>query len=121
VEQLAVAVVLSATTMKHATVIALAGAVLTCPQCHARIGVLRLPLYQEHTFGLDAIRFETGQEPANNQAACRKCGATYAEKDELLSSGGEITMLIHTDQGWLPRLPPTAGPRTVIIDQRSKK
>ena len=29
-----------------ANLIALSGAVITCPQCDSRIGVLRLPLYQ---------------------------------------------------------------------------
>ncbi|MGH6738125.1 MAG: hypothetical protein ACREDY_03655 [Bradyrhizobium sp.] len=89
--------------------IAMEGAVVTCPHCHARIGVLRKTLYQGLTFGLDAIRFERGQEPLNDQAACRVCRASYAEIDTHVVDGrSKQTMLVHTDHGWLPRAPPNA-------------
>lgn len=95
--------------MKHATAIAIEGAVLICPECKARIGVLRNSLYQGWTFGLDAISFVEGQQPANNQAQCRCCGASYAEWDRRFKNGKEVrTMLVHTDRGWLPKPPPNA-------------
>ena len=94
--------------MRHASLIALPGTIITCPGCQARIGTLRKALYQQWTFGLDAIRFERGQE-RTDCAQCRVCGASYAEVDVQRNvQSGKVTrtMLIHTDYGWLPRPPP---------------
>lgn len=97
------------------------GAHITCPQCHKRIGTLTRTLYQGHTFGLDAIRFVAGQYPAGGAAACRKCGASYAEQDVTVSpkGGRSSKMLVHTEYGWLPHPPPNVPPppRKPIVDE----
>lgn len=101
----------------RADTIAMEGAVITCPECNARIGTLIRTLYQGFTFGLDAIRFERGQEPLNGAATCRVCWASYAEQDVLIRDGKQrATMLVHTDHGWLPKPPPNipAPPRPPI-------
>lgn len=101
----------------RADTLAIEGTQILCPECKARIGVLRKTLYQGWTFGLDAIRFEHGQEPKNGQAQCRQCRASYAEWDLHLKDGKRTrTMLVHTDRGWLPKPPPNAPapPRTPI-------
>ena len=99
--------------IERATLLAVEGCVLTCPGCSDTIGILRKSLYQNHTFGLDAIAFRGHQAPLNQQAHCRLCGTSYAELD--ISRHGR-TMLIHTSHGWLPRPPPNveAPPRAPI-------
>jgi len=91
----------------QATLIAGEGCILTCPECRARIGTLVKPLYQQMTFGLDAIRFFAGQKPRQGSAHCNQCGGCYAELD---STPRSQTMLIHTDHGWIPKPPPNVKP-----------
>lgn len=105
--------------MERADLIALPGAVLTCPQCHARVGSLTMPLYQLHTFPANAIKFEPGQEPAHGQAGCRRCGASYAEVNYTKSGQ---TMVIHTEFGWLPKAPGDApAPKRAPIRSEALK
>lgn len=95
--------------MEISQIVAIAGAHITCPHCHAAIGVLRSTLYQGWTFGLDAVRFESGQEPTDGQATCRVCGSSYAEIDLHSTPDGTVrTTLLHTARGWLPKPPPNA-------------
>jgi hypothetical protein len=88
--------------IQHSDLIAGAGTVMTCPQCHAKIGTLRKPLYQGWTFGLDIVKFFAGMQPEKDHpsANCRKCGAAYSEM--LKSLTGVRKTWIHTEHGWLP-------------------
>lgn len=104
-------------TLAPAHVIALEGAHVVCPNCKATIGSLRKTLYQGWTVGLDAFEFVKGQEPVNDQAACRNCGASYCEHDIRIRQGRKrAETLIHTSYGWFPRPPPNApaSPRKPI-------
>lgn len=83
----------------HAETIAIAGTVLTCPKCRARIGTLTKTLYQNFSFGLDAIRFETGHRPRKDQAKCGVCEADYSQVEH--NKDGQ-RMFVHTEYGWLP-------------------
>jgi hypothetical protein len=99
------------------TVLAIEGAVITCPECRTVIGTLVKTIYQAWRLGLDAIRFEPGQFPAGHKAACRQCGTTYAEIDLRLSGTKRVeTMYLHTSHGWLPKAPPgVTAPKRVPI------
>lgn len=102
--------------LEKAELIALPGASIVCPRCHATVGTLIKALYQHYSFGLDAIRFETGMAPKADhlEATCRSCGCAYSTCDvHLAPADGHpferrqvITMFIHTDRGWLPKNPP---------------
>lgn len=96
-----------------AELVALPGTTLICPNCGETVGVLTKPLYQGYSFGLDAIRFAPRMAPDRDkpEAACRACSTAYAIHDvHLVGEGFErkqtVTLLIHTDRGWLPRRPP---------------
>lgn len=88
--------------IQQGAMVAGAGAVMTCPKCHAKIGTLRKPLFQNHNFGLDIVRFEPGQEPkaSDPKAQCRICDTAYAEKTKSMRHG--LQNFIHTEFGWLP-------------------
>jgi len=92
--------------MKRTTVIAIAGSIVTCPHCYARIGELATPLQQGWQFSADQIRFAKDQRSPSGQAICQSCLTRYAKLDTRVVNGKEIReMLIHTDFGWRPRSP----------------
>ena len=105
--------------MKQFATIAIEGTVITCPTCHAHIGKLIKTLYAGYAPGLDLIRFEPGQTPRENAAACRKCGSTYMEGDvHVVDNRRQCDVLLHTGFGWLPRPPANVPPppRKPIVD-----
>ncbi len=96
-------------TVARSEIIAGEGAIVSCPHCHARVGILRKPLYQGWLFGLDAIDFYLGMAPVARlpEAVCRKCSTPYAETITERRTGRQ-KMLIHFEEpvGWKPHDPP---------------
>jgi hypothetical protein len=73
--------------MKRTTVIAIAGSIVTCPHCYARIGELAMSLQQSWQFSADTIHFAKGQRSPSGQALCRSCLTSYAKLDTRVVNG----------------------------------
>jgi hypothetical protein len=92
--------------VKRSTAIAKAGRVITCPHCFARIGALTATVHRGWQFQAGAIRFTKGQSPTSGQPKCRIFLNNYVEIEIHVVKGKELRdMLIHTDEGWVPRCP----------------
>lgn len=58
--------------------------------------------------GTDALQFAPGQRHVPGEpAVCRKCHSPYLVRERSVARGEEL--FLHTDIGWIPRLPMSAG------------
>lgn len=58
--------------------------------------------------GTDALQFAPGQRHVPGEpAVCTRCGAPYLVRERSMARGEEL--FLHTDLGWVPRLPMSAG------------
>lgn len=94
--------------------VGVAGQKVVCPKCLALIGVLAMEIRDwralgfANDVGVDAIRFAPGQRHvAGEPAVCCQCGGSYLERETSLRRGDQL--FLHTDVGWIPRKPMSAG------------
>lgn len=69
-----------------------AGTLITCPSCHDKIALTRVPLSPGIMLEKGLFTFTETQKISNGeQAACRRCHAWWYFRGAL-----------HTPEGWLP-------------------
>jgi hypothetical protein len=89
------------------------GTIITCPRKRHKIGVTREPLKSGDPLRFSALDFEPGQERIQGERfRCRIDGSVYFQ-------GGSM----HTDQGWLPRVPhlDPVPPKKDFSEKRDRK